>query len=118
MINWKTLLSLSELVERTEKQDESHYVLIFKHSPRCPVSVAALRRLEKDWEKGQKGANSGLIVPFLVDVLKERPLSTAIAEHYDIEHASPQVLLIKGADCLHNASHEAITYAALGEALK
>ena len=102
-MNWHKLSSLEDVLPT---QDTPRWALVFKHSTRCPVSFAALKRIEKKWTSEDETH----MRPFLVNVLKERALSNGIALEYDVEHASPQVLLINLDGCRYHASHESITY--------
>ena len=50
-----------------------------------------------------------------LDLIQFRPLSNAIANTFNIEHASPQVLLISQGTAIYDTSHLDITMAALTE---
>ncbi|MCL4638184.1 MULTISPECIES: bacillithiol system redox-active protein YtxJ [Olivibacter] len=82
------------------------YAIIFKHSTRCPVSSMAKRTFEFE---------SSLIPEetpvYLVDLIKYREISNQIADKWKVRHESPQVLLIKGDDCVYNESHNEIEVA-------
>ena len=84
-------------------------MLIFKHSTRCMISGLVLNRLERSW---QESLNKELEIYFL-DLLRYRSLSNAIEARYGVEHASPQVLLIRNGTCVHTASHLDIDHAGL-----
>ena len=104
-MNWHKLSSIQEIPDLLA-QDKNRSVLIFKHSTRCPVSFAALKRIEKKWNS----ENEAQMQPFLVDVLKERTHSNEIGLEYNVEHASPQILLINREGCAYHAEHESITH--------
>ncbi|MCY4418417.1 MAG: bacillithiol system redox-active protein YtxJ [Cytophagales bacterium] len=88
----------------------------FKHSPRCPVSVKALNLFESDF--GTTSLDKGDVhESYLVNVLEEKNISHHLTESYGIKHESPQVLLISKGNCIHHASHERISYAALLKSL-
>jgi bacillithiol system protein YtxJ len=81
-------------------------VLIFKHSTRCAISDAALSRLERNW-KSEK------VIPFkmyYLDLLSHRNVSQLIAQSFDVEHESPQVLIVKEGNPVYVRSHLAITF--------
>lgn len=94
---WEDLKSIEEvdLLSKTKK------VLIFKHSTRCSISSTALNRFERNWqdEYGNK------IKLFYLDLIANRTLSNQIAEHYHVQHESPQILLISEGQCIYNTSH-------------
>jgi bacillithiol system protein YtxJ len=79
-------------------------VLLFKHSTRCSISSTALHRLQRDWRPDDGAVH-------LLDLLRHRDISDAIAERYGVRHESPQVLVIRNGRCVHHAAHTAITYA-------
>jgi bacillithiol system protein YtxJ len=43
--------------------------------------------------------------------LQYRNISNEVAQHYQIEHQSPQTLLIKNGKCVHEATHFEIDFA-------
>ena len=47
---------------------------------------------------------------YYLDLIANRTTSNAVADHYEIEHQSPQVLVIKKGDCVYNESHMGIDY--------
>ena len=98
---WKTLASEDDIASL-----EKNTILFFKHSTRCPISQQALQRLTKDWEANA----SSLATPCLIEVRQQRSLSNLLTQRYNIEHASPQVLLIVNGKCVYHASHEQIKY--------
>lgn len=100
---------LAELLEASRSQP----VFAFKHSTACPISAAAYRRVAQYLEEA--GSNSP---PFyLVKVIESRPLSNAMTRELGVQHASPQLILLRDARPRWNASHGAITAEAIEEAL-
>lgn len=102
-MKWIALTSMEEL-ESLAKQDS--YAIIFKHSIRCPVSAMAKRTFEFE---------STLIpeeVPvYYLDLIKYRELSNEVANKWHVRHESPQILLIKGNQCIYHESHNDIEVA-------
>ena len=107
---WKKVASEDEIPSL-----EQSILLFFKHSTRCPISHTVLKRFTKNWESYPSSPPT--VEPYLIDVLKERPISNLIAKRYNTEHASPQVLLIVNGTCTYHASHEQIKYEDLQKAL-
>lgn len=105
-MNWKPLTQQNE-IEEIDKQSEATPILIFKHSTRCAISSVALSRIEREWK------NDVLIVPYYLDLLAYRNVSNALAEKYNVEHQSPQVLLISKGKCIYNQSHTGIRFSEL-----
>lgn len=103
IMNWIKLESDTQLeeIKNISKQDS---VLIFKHSTRCSISSTALNRLERNW----KQVNN--LQTYYLDLIAYRAISNKIATTFDIEHESPQVLLIKNGICVYYASHLAISF--------
>ncbi len=84
-------------------KSSSELAVIYKHSTRCMVSLMALKKLKSE-------STGDYDVPFyMVDVIRDRPISRAIADTFQVEHESPQLLLIKGGECIYDASHESVS---------
>lgn len=111
-MQWKPL---SDPVQLDALDAASHEgpVLIFKHSTRCNISSASLHRLESRWTVADDARHA----PYLLDLLRYRSLSNAVAERYGVEHASPQTLVIYKGRCVHSSTHFGIAYAETMEAL-
>ncbi|MES2689795.1 MAG: bacillithiol system redox-active protein YtxJ [Bacteroidota bacterium] len=104
-MNWKKLENIEQLVD-IDVQSHTAPVVIFKHSTRCSISSAALDRLERSWNEEEMNE----VQPYYLDLIAHRTTSNAIADHYEIEHQSPQVLLIKKGECVYTESHMGIGY--------
>lgn len=72
--------------------------VIFKHSTRCSLSSIIRNRLEK----AETPASADF---YLLDLIRYRTLSDKIAEEFSVHHESPQVILIKKAECIYEESH-------------
>lgn len=110
MINWN-LLTTDEQEEQMRKESANKPVVVFKHSNRCSISMMAKSRMEK--LAGNEGASF-----YLVDVVKDRPLSMKIAEQYQVHHESPQALLIVNGECVFDESHNGITAEEIAEEIQ
>lgn len=100
MLNWIRLEDVSQLDEVDRMSEETPQgVAIFKHSTRCSISSMALNRLEK--------AEAHIPV-FFLDLLAHRDISNKIASHYQVEHESPQLLIIKDKKVVSNHTHHMI----------
>ena len=107
-MNWIKLEQPDQL-DQIQKQADNKKVLIFKHSTRCSISRAALDRLERNW-KEEEMEN---VQPFFLDLISYRQLSDQIALKFDVEHESPQILVIKNGESIYDSSHLAIDYNAI-----
>jgi bacillithiol system protein YtxJ len=105
MINWKKLNSINNL-EEALKNSFFKNILIFKHSTRCIISKTVLRNFENE---SNKGAEEKIDFYFL-DLLDHRDVSNEIANRLNVEHQSPQLLLISKGVCVFNTSHEDISF--------
>jgi bacillithiol system protein YtxJ len=85
--------------------------LFLKHSLTCPISQAAYQEYEKYAESNQS------VPAYYLAVQDARPLSSAIAEKFEIKHESPQALLINNGSAVWNASHWKITNRSLISAI-
>lgn len=108
-IPWEELSEEAQL-ETINELSKTKPVLIFKHSTRCSISAMAKNRFEKGWEE----ANVSI---WLLDLIRYREISNKIAADYGVMHQSPQVLLIKNGECIYTATHNAIDFKSIQEAL-
>jgi len=106
---WKQLERMEQLDELTELS-KSTPVVIFKHSTTCGISRMALRGFENnyDYKEGQLKA-------YFLDLKQYREISNAIAERFNVQHESPQLLLIKNGTVTYHTSHSGIDAAILGD---
>ena len=95
--SWDKISDKEGLLEKIQSDE---VLAVFKHSPRCPISMAAKLRIE-DADKLPSEISSWIIV----DVLEERPTSQWLAEYTHVEHESPQLLIFKNKKCIYHASH-------------
>ncbi len=97
-------LTLEKKEELEEITGAKGTQIIFKHNTTCPISKGVLRSL-----KEQENVLPPDIHFYILDLLTNRSISDAIAEKYDVEHQSPQLLLIKDGKCIYNESLYDIT---------
>lgn len=111
---WHKLSDISQLQDIKDLSKEQHVsaVLLFKHSTRCSISSMALNRLETKWIDDEQ------IPAYYLDLLNHRDVSNEIATLFAVEHASPQVLLIKNGVCVYHNSHNGINAAEILTAAK
>ncbi len=102
-MNWKSL-QLSSQLNDIIAESETKPVLIFKHSTRCSISSSALNRVERVWDDSA----STKITPYYLDLINFRDISNDVANRFNVEHQSPQVLLIYKGKSIFDASHMAI----------
>ena len=110
MINWELLDDDSKLKQAIE-QSFTKDIVIFKHSTTCSISLMAKKRIEDDWDAEID------VTPYYLDLKSYRYISNEVAERFQVEHESPQVLLIRNGACIYDASHFDITVAELKETI-
>src|SRR5438128_2336282 len=88
--------------------------LIFKHSLTCPISARAYAELERHLAE----AASTEVDYRLIIVQHAREVSNSAAERLDVQHESPQAILVRNGHAVWHASHFGITNASLSEAVK
>ena len=96
-MNWIPLTDENQLAEIVEISQQKP-VVIFKHSTRCSISSTALNRFERAWDTENTPA-------YYLDLIAYRPISGQIAEQFNVEHQSPQVLVIDKGACPYSATH-------------
>ena len=77
--------------------------LIFKHSTRCSISRYVLADFIAHFTY-----SSDAFVAHYLDLLNFREISNEIADHFEVVHQSPQLLVVKNGKVVANASHEGI----------
>jgi len=112
-MNW-TELKFPQQLEDIKKESEQTPVLIFKHSTRCATSKLSLDRLERSWNANESPG----IRPYFLDLISNRAVSNLIAEIFDVQHESPQVLLIHKGQSILDLSHYDIDYHEIRQAVK
>lgn len=103
-------------LEREDQLEEikkaSGFNVIFKHNTTCPIS----KRVRSEFEQ-EADSIPNLKAVYFLDLLAHRNISDAIAEKFDVEHQSPQLLLIKDGDCLYNEALFSISADATARAI-
>lgn len=97
-IKLETELQMEEIKSNSNQKLQ----LIFKHSTRCIISKMALKQFEKEYDFADQ------MDLYLLDLLQNRDISNQIATNYDIQHQSPQLILIQNSKAIYNVSHENI----------
>lgn len=106
---WQSITSetvLTKLLSDSELES-GVYSLILKHSHRCGISAMAKSRLERKIDSR--------IAYFIIDVIKHRDVSNALATATGIEHESPQAFLFNGSVMIDVRSHMGISASELSK---
>ncbi|MEL1241113.1 bacillithiol system redox-active protein YtxJ [Flavobacterium flavipallidum] len=107
-INWENLTDLNQLGEIIFNSNEKPAV-IFKHSTRCSVSRMALKQFENEFNLEEE------VTPYFLDLISYREISNEIANRFQVQHQSPQILVIKDGKSIYDASHSDIDAESLKE---
>lgn len=86
--DWKVLDKNTPL-EKLDQLSHNKAIAIFKHSTRCGMSCKVKKALEEKWD-----INSTEVDFYYLDLLNLRSISDQIASRYNIEHQSPQLIII------------------------
>jgi len=95
-----------ELIAQLDEIDaisELKPVVIFKHSTRCSISRFVLKQFDVAYNYEEDKIDW-----YLLDLLNHRDVSNEIAYRYNIQHQSPQIIVIKKGKAVYNASHDGI----------
>ena len=106
-MNWISLTSETQL-DQIKEQSYTRPQVIFKHSTRCSISSMVKNRLEREQQPAAVDFH-------FLDLIANRNLSRQVADVFNVEHESPQALLIKNGVCVYNESHSGITMDELEE---
>ena len=113
MDSWQTL----SLEDQLSSMKEASFVrpqLIFKHSTRCGISSMVKRR----FERGVSERFTDTAQFYYLDLIKFRHVSNAIAERFNVQHESPQLILVHNGTAIYNTSHNGINAEALEQQLQ
>jgi len=110
-INWKILEAEAQLTEFTALSKRKP-IAIFKHSTRCSLSSMVKSRLERGWI-----INDNDIEMYYLDLLNYRNISDKIASAFNVEHQSPQLIVLSQGEVLYHASHGEIDAGILKESI-
>lgn len=94
-------------------ESKNQPVLIFKHSTTCSISRSALARLERNWNEAEMTS----VKPYYLDLLSYRNISNKIAGMFDVEHQSPQVIMLKAGGVVFHKSHFEINITGIRQAM-
>lgn len=101
VLPWIPLIELTQL-DIIEKKSITKTQLIFKHSTRCWVSKMVMNQFVTAFDQT---SNMNL---YYLDVISYRSLSRTLASKFEVQHESPQVLMIKNGVVVAHASHGSI----------
>ena len=105
-MNYTEILDIEQWQQILASSNE-HPIVVLKHSTTCPISAAAYHEYTSE----------ALQNAYLVKVIEQRDVSNEIAKDLQVQHASPQAIVIQNGQATWQATHHHITANALIEAL-
>ncbi len=102
IIMLETVGQLEELLE----QSSTKTVFLFKNSTQCGISAKAKQDFQTFVVKHEENKD---FVFAIVDVIEHRDVSDRIEELLEVEHESPQLIIVKKGKQVFNTSHWDIT---------
>jgi bacillithiol system protein YtxJ len=87
-------------------------LMLFKHSPICPISA----RAHKQWQSFV--ASHPEVPTAFVDVIADRAVARGLSEECGVPHQSPQAILFRAGKPAWNADHDEITAESLATAAR
>lgn len=100
---WKNISSEADL-ETAVKESFGKKVVLFKHSTRCFISKTVLKNFEREVQNSDKAVSF-----YFLDLLAHRNISNKIADDFEVEHQSPQMIVLENGKAVKDASHQSIS---------
>ena len=97
-MNW---IALEDYTQIQKALLQTEPFLVFKHSIRCSISSMLKHRFERAFDRNN-------VHLYYLDLITYRSISNQLADDFNVEHQSPQILLISNGNCVYHASHNAI----------
>lgn len=111
-IQWENLESVDQLHNLIKNSNKKTKV-IFKHSTRCGISRMALNSFERNYESIDQE-----VTYYLLDLLSYRDVSNAISQELNVQHQSPQVIVLSEEKVIHTESHHGIDIKKIQQLIK
>lgn len=102
-LNWIPLDHINLLAEIKRLSNDTP-ILIFKHSTRCGISRMALKNFENSFD-----IESDKLRLYYLDLLQYRDISNEIISVFNVEHQSPQTIVIYKEKVIYYDSHYEIS---------
>ncbi|WP_339839179.1 bacillithiol system redox-active protein YtxJ [uncultured Flavobacterium sp.] len=92
-----------KLLDQVDVISQTKPVVIFKHSTRCSISRFALKRFEAEFNYDEDKIDW-----YLLDLLNHRDISNEMAHRYNVQHQSPQIIVVRNGKAIYHDSHDGI----------
>lgn len=113
MQKYQEIVSTESLADAM-KSSERDTVLFFKHSATCGISGRAFNEFQKYLESPEAAAARN----YVIVVQKSREASNELARLVEVEHESPQAIVVRNGRAVWNDSHLAIKSQKLADAVR
>src|SRR5262245_56985716 len=113
MPKYQEIISTESLAEAM-KSSERETVLFFKHSITCGISDRAFNEFQKYLESREASSARN----YVIIVQKSRDASDELARLVEVEHESPQAIVVRNGRAIWNNSHLAIKSERLADAVR
>jgi bacillithiol system protein YtxJ len=104
----------TESLAKAMKSSEDETVVFFKHSVTCGLSDRAFNEFQKYLESSE----ASLARNYVIVIQKSREASDELARLVEIEHESPQAIVVRNGRAVWNDSHLAIKSEKLADAVR
>jgi bacillithiol system protein YtxJ len=104
-MDWIALNSENQ-IETINEESKNQPIVIFKHSTTCNISSMMLSRLKRNWIPEQAKS----VKLYYLDLKAHRAVSDRVASFFDVEHESPQMLIIRDGKPVNVTSHMEIDF--------
>ncbi|MEM7161264.1 MAG: bacillithiol system redox-active protein YtxJ [Bacteroidota bacterium] len=101
-MNWIEITGLDHLEEIRQKSFSKKQA-IFKHSTRCSISSMIKSRLEREYD-----ISSDDMDVYHLDLIARRDVSNQIEANWNVQHESPQLIVIESDKAIYHGSHHMI----------
>lgn len=98
-MNWIQLDS-ENVLEKIINESTKGRILVFKYSPRCSISILMRGLFEREWIESEMEMEA-----YFLDITEHPGLSKKVESKFNVQHSSPQILIIENQECIFSASH-------------
>lgn len=92
-----------KLLDEVDEVSHTKPVVLFKHSTRCSISRFALKRFDAEFNYDENKIDW-----YLLDLLNHRDISNEMANRYNVQHQSPQIIVVRNGKAIYHDSHDGI----------
>ena len=110
MMNLIDLTDMQEIANIKQRSFEKPQI-IFKHSTTCGISSVALNRFKNSTTFAEADY-------YILDLRKHRDISQLVAKTFEVQHESPQVIVVKDGNAIYHESHFSISMDAIMNVLQ